>query len=74
MKLGKCLLIFFVISLYLAPVVGADYTDPYLEISKGNIPGHWKIHKFGHNEGLSTNQKQSGVVQIYTRTQLLQLR
>ena len=37
------------------PMVGADYTDPDLEISKGTVPGHWKIHKFGHNEALSTN-------------------
>jgi len=41
--------------LLLAPVlVSADYTDPLLEISKDNVPGHWRIHKFGHNEALST--------------------
>jgi len=37
------------------PIINADYQDPFFEISKGNIPGHIRIHKFGHNEALSTN-------------------
>jgi len=49
------------------PFVNADYQDPYLEISKGNVPGHLRVHKFGHNEALSTNFETiwSGSV-IYT--------
>jgi len=46
----------FLVLLLLAPVlVSADYTDPLFEISKGNVPGHMRIHKFGHNEALSVN-------------------
>jgi len=34
----------FLVLLLLAPVlVSADYTDPDLEISKDNVPGHWRM-------------------------------
>ena len=50
----KSKLILFILLLSFTPMVNA-VTDPYLEISKGNVPGHTRIHKFGHNEALSTN-------------------
>ena len=50
----KSKLILFILLLSFTPMVNA-VTDPYLEISKGNVPGHTRIHKFGHNEGLSTS-------------------
>ena len=53
MKFGKLVSVLFLL-LVLTPMVNA-VTDPYLEISKGNVPGHIRIHKFGHNEALSTN-------------------
>ena len=59
--------VLFLLLLVSVPMVGADYTDPDLEISKGTVPGHWRVHKFGHNEALSTNFETiwSGSV-IYT--------
>jgi len=51
----KRILVFLVLVCFLVPMVGADYTDPDLAISKNLVTGHWKIHKFGHNEGLSTD-------------------
>ena len=54
MKL-RWLSLFIILLLALTPMINADYTDPDLEISKDNVPGHWRIHKFGHNEGLSTD-------------------
>ena len=37
------------------PFIYADKMDPMLELSKGNIPGHSRIHTFGHNEAVGTN-------------------
>jgi len=53
-KLSKVSVLMFLL-LVSTPMVMADYRDPYLEISKGNVPGHLRIHKFGHNEALSTS-------------------
>jgi len=44
----------FLLLLVLTPIAHADYRDPYLEISKGNVPGHFAIHKYGHNLELAT--------------------
>ena len=51
----KYKVLLFLLLLMSAPMVSADYRDPYLEISKGNVPGHLQTHKFGHNEALSTS-------------------
>jgi len=53
-KLSKVSVLMFLL-LVSTPMVMADYRDPYLEISKGNVPGHLRIHTFGHNEALSTS-------------------
>jgi hypothetical protein len=48
----------------------------YLEISKGNIPGHSVIHKFGHNDAVGTTivpVSASGVYQTPTTAQSLEL-
>ena len=45
----RLIALIFIFSFLITPVF-ADKQDPMLEISKGTIDGHSRIHKFGHNE------------------------
>ena len=72
MKLSKYLLIVFVVSLYLAPMVGADYTDPYLEIAKIMCLGIGKSINSDTTKGSQLTLKQFGVVQTSILTYRLQ--
>ena len=46
----KKLLTLIILASIVVPIVSGDKQDPFLEISKGNTPGHSRIHKFGNNE------------------------
>ena len=52
----KKILVLLVLLCFLVPVVGADYTDAYFEISKGNVPGHSVYEWQGVDEIVQTTE------------------
>jgi hypothetical protein len=50
----RLIAVIFIFSFLISPVF-ADKEDPMLEISKETVPGHTRIHKFGHLEDAGTS-------------------
>lgn len=55
-RIGSSTLTVIILLMLMTPFIYADQVprDFYAEISKGNIPGHGRIHIFGQNPGIGT--------------------